>query len=525
MLDIMGFDVSRLVGATKPEIAVFSAGIASMGMEILAGRMIAPEFGSSIYTWGSIIGVFLASLSIGYLQGGKSAHIEASQNRIASLLLYVAGYIAVLIFASDLIIRVTSGIPTPPMFSSLIPVIVLFGPPVYFLGFISPYGAELSNRQNKGHAAGQVYAIGTFGSIIGAFGTTFFLIPKFSVELIGFFFGILLIVTAIRIVVPKIQRHTAIKIIFVSILLLGSVAGNSAGISVKGNIVYQTQTPYQELQVVDRGDIRTLYLGGQRHSAMSLRNPTRHIFDYTRYFHTPFLMEDKIQNVLFIGGGGFSGPKIFAEKYNNLSIDVVEIDPEVIETSKKYFKLKKYINSNKPQINVYNADGRQFLQSTNKTYDLIILDAYKKDKVPFHLTTQEFMELTNNKLDDDGIILANMISSPTGAGSKIYRSEYKTMKEVYPNVYSFTTSNTGFVQNIELIATKNKTRINKTQLQKLNKQKNIGINLTEEINFYQNTGKIKTTDVPVLKDDKAPVSQLLDPMLGQKYIIEENTSK
>ncbi len=515
-------DISSLVRPTKPEIAVFSAGIASMGMEILAGRMIAPEFGSSIYTWGSIICVFLASLSIGYLYGGKSANIEATQKRIASLLLYVAGYIAVLIFASDLIITVTSGIPTPSRFSSLIPVIVLFGPPIYLLGFISPYGAELSNRQNKGYAAGQVYAIGTFGSIIGAFGTTFFLIPTFSVELIGFFFGILLIFTATRLVIPEIQRHTTIKIIFVSFLLLGSVVGNSSGISVKGNVIYQTQTPYQELQVVDRGDIRTLYLDGQRHSAMSLENPTRHVFDYTRYFHIPFLMEDKIQKVLFIGGGGFTGPKIFAEKYKNISIDVVEIDPVVIETSKKYFGLKKYLNLNHRQINIYNADGRQFLQSTNKKYDLIVLDAYKKDKVPFHLTTQEFMELTYNNLSKNGIILANMISSPSGPGSKLYRSEYKTMKQVFPNVYSFTTSNTGFVQNIELIATKNKTRINEAQLQKINRKKDIGINLTEEINFYQNKQNIETTNVPILKDDRAPVSQLLDPMFGQKYIIEEN---
>ena len=59
-------NVRERVPLTTVEAAVFVSGVTSMGLEILAGRIIAPQFGSSIYTWGTIIGVFLAALSLGY---------------------------------------------------------------------------------------------------------------------------------------------------------------------------------------------------------------------------------------------------------------------------------------------------------------------------------------------------------------------------------------------------------------------------------------------------------------------------
>jgi len=80
----------------------------------------------------------------------------------------------------------------------------------------------------------------------------------------------------------------------------------------RGDVVYQTQTAYQELEVIDDGDVRTLYLDDARHSAMDLDDPDRHVFEYTRYFHLPMLMvddPDEVENVLFIGGEGIPGQR------------------------------------------------------------------------------------------------------------------------------------------------------------------------------------------------------------------------
>ncbi|MFC6725967.1 fused MFS/spermidine synthase, partial [Halobium palmae] len=104
---------------TDPEVAVFVSGVASMGLEILAGRIVAPQFGSSIYTWGSIIGVFLAALSLGYYQGGERASSHATQRRVNRLLLATAAYVAVLIFLGDVLLRSAAAFPLPSRFAAL----------------------------------------------------------------------------------------------------------------------------------------------------------------------------------------------------------------------------------------------------------------------------------------------------------------------------------------------------------------------------------------------------------------------
>ena len=502
--------------ATAPELAVFVSGVASMGLEILAGRIVAPQFGSSIYTWGSIIGVFLAALSLGYHYGGKRAEERASIERLSWLLLGTAAYVAVLIFAGDPLLAAGSAFPLPSRFASLPAVTLLFGPPTYLLGFISPYAAELSNTDGVGEASGRVYAVGTVGSILGAFGTTFLLIPAFGIDIIGFLFGTLLVGTAFAISLPSVDREPFFATVAVTLMLIAAVGSGAIGVSTGGQIVYQTQTPYQELEVTDLGDTRTLYLDGQRHSAMDLNDPTRHVFGYTRYFHMPYLFAedpDDIDRVLFVGGGGFSGPKRFAEEYD-ATVDVVEIDPEVIDVATEYFAVEE-----SEQLNIYNDDGRQFLQETDQTYDLIVLDAYKKDKVPFQLTTVEFMQLANERLSPNGMLFANIISAPGGPASKFYRAEYRTMEQVFPQVYSFPTAGPTVIQNIEVVATKNPERVSKSELRARNRNRAIGIDLESEIDAYRSDES--TDDVPVLRDDRAPVDSLLDPMVGQRYVIEQ----
>ena len=509
--------VGRVHGA---ELAVFVSGVASMGLEILAGRVVAPQFGSSIYTWGSIIGVFLAALSLGYHYGGKRAAERASNDRLAWLLLGTAAYVAVLIFVGDRLLAATATIPLPSRFASLPAVTLLFGPPTYLLGFVSPYAAELSPTDAVGRASGRVYAVGTVGSILGAFGTTFLLVPALSIEGIGFVFGLLLVGTAVGLQASRMRPESLFASAAVTLLLVGAFGSGFVGVSAGGNVVYATQTPYQELEVADAGGTRTLFLDGQRHSAMDKSDPTRHVFEYTRYFHLPYLFADdpdQIDRVLFVGGGGFTGPKRFVHEYD-ATVDVVEIDPEVIRVAKEYFRVRE-----SDQLNVYNRDGRQFLRETNRTYDVIVLDAYKKDKVPFHLTTVEFMRLTDRRLSEDGILFANLISAPTGPASEFYRAEYRTMAAVYPQVYSFPTVGGPVVQNVELVATTESDRVTQAQLRERNRAREIGIDLGAEIETYRREESID--DAPVLRDDHAPVDSLLDPMAGKRYVVQETDGR
>ncbi|ELY82380.1 spermidine synthase [Natrinema gari] len=499
---------------TKPDIAVFVSGVTSMGLEILAGRIIAPQFGSSIYTWGSIITVFLTALSLGYWQGGKRAG-AASNRRMCWLMLGTAGYVAIVVYGSDQLLLSASALPLPARYASLPAVLILFGPPTYLLGFISPYAAELSAKEGTGEASGHVYALGTIGSIVGAGATTYFLIPALGIDAIGLLFGFVLVGTALALTLPALAPTPAAASVAIALLLV--VAGGIGPVAFdhRGDVVYQTQTAYQELEVIDNGDERTLYLDGARHSAMDLDDPDRHVFEYTRYFHIPMLMvddPDDVENVLFIGGGGYTGPKDYERTYD-VDVDVAELDPEVSQAAKDYFRLEEGEN-----MTVHTKDGRQFLRETDKKYDVIVLDAYQKDQVPVHLTQLGFMELAEERLTDDGVFLANIISAPSGVGSDFYRAQYKTIDAAFASTYSYRTSDWGSVQNIEVVATKADTDFTEADLAERNERRDLGLDLRTEIDASLDPPK--TDDVPVLTEDHAPVENLQASTVGQEYVIE-----
>ncbi|PGF16994.1 spermidine synthase [Natrinema sp. CBA1119] len=500
---------------TKPDVAVFVSGVTSMGLEILAGRIIAPQFGSSIYTWGSIITVFLAALSLGYWQGGKRAE-TASNRRMTWILLGTAAYVAIVVYGSGQLLLSASAMPLPARYASLPAVLILFGPPTYLLGFISPYAAELSEKKGIGEASGHVYALGTIGSIVGAGATTYLLIPTLGIDMIGLLFGLILVGTAFALTLPALSPRPAAASVAIALLLVVAAGLGPVAFDHRGDVVYQTQTAYQELEVIDDGDVRTLYLDDARHSAMDLDDPDRHVFEYTRYFHLPMLMvddPDEVENVLFIGGGGYTGPKDFERKYD-VNVDVAELDPAVTQAAKDYFRLEEGEN-----MTAHTEDGRRFLRDTDTTYDLIILDAYQKDQVPIHLTQLGFMELAEERLSDDGVFLANVIASPSGAGSEFYRAQYKTIDEAFASTYSYRTSDTGSVQNIEVVATKADTDFTEAELAERNERRDVGIDLSGEIET--SLDEPRTDDVPVLTEDHAPVDSLQASTVGQKYVIEQ----
>lgn len=500
---------------TKPDVAVFVSGVTSMGLEILAGRIIAPQFGSSIYTWGSIITVFLAALSLGYWQGGKRAQ-TASNRRMSWILLGTAGYVAIVVYASDQLLLSASALPLPARYASLPAVLILFGPPTYLLGFISPYSAELSMKEGTGEASGHVYALGTIGSIVGAGATTYLLIPTLGIDMIGLLFGFILVGTAFALTLPALTPKPAAASVAVAVLLVVAAGLGPIAFDHRGDVVYQTQTAYQELEVIDDGDTRTLYLDGARHSAMDLEEPDRHVFEYTRFFHLPMLMvddPDEVEDVLFIGGGGYTGPQDFERKYD-VNVDVAELDPEVSQAAKDYFDLEESEN-----MTVHTEDGRQYLRDTDKKYDVIVLDAYQKDQVPIHLTQLGFMELAEDRLTEDGVFLANVIAAPSGAGSEFYRAQYKTIDEAFASTYSYRTSNWDSVQNIEVVATKAETDFTEAELAQRNENRDLGIDLSGEVNA--SLSEPETDDVPVLTEDHAPVDSLQASTVGQEYVIEQ----
>jgi spermidine synthase len=249
------------------------------------------------------------------------------------------------------------------------------------------------------------------------------------------------------------------------------------------------------------------------HSAYYINGSNRAVFRYTDYFNLGFVLNPEIGSVLFIGGGGFSGPKQFLEYYPDVTVDVVEIDPGVVDTAWEYFGVP-----DDPRLRVYVGDGRAFLGRLG-TYDLIVLDAYSKTYVPFHLMTREFFEALAEHLNPDGVVVSNLISSLLGDTSNLLMAEVKTVGEVFPQVYLFPTKDVSisWVQNIILVATDTPTRYGKDDLLAMAMDAPVrGETLAGYCgNLFDRD--IDTKDSPLLTDDYAPTEILLNPVTNSPY--------
>jgi spermidine synthase len=495
---------------------VFVAGAAVMSLEIMGSRLLAPVFGDSIFVWGSLIGIVMASLALGYFTGGKLADRHPSHQSFSTIILIAGIFIVLIPISSPTILELVFISGIGERYGPLLATTLLLAGPTTLLGMISPYSIKLVTQSlyQVGGISGSLYSISTGGSIFGTFFTVFFLVPTFGVRSIIFSLGIILVIISI-IGLSNVER--IFVLIILSILVMPSSMYLAGTLSIyTGNIIYQKDSPYNSLNVVDyegRGT-RTLWLNSLPHSSMYLNGSNNSVFLYTDYFHVAFIFNPDIENVLFIGGGGFSAPKKFLEDYPDLKIDVVEIDQEVVNTARNYFNLPE-----NERLNVYIEDGRIFLSSTEKKYDLIVLDAYSRTYVQFHLMTEEFFDLINQHLNPNGIVISNLISSLIGDTSDLLRAEYKTVNKVFQNIYLFQTKSSSMaqIQNIIMVVTKDNTTYTKTEI--IEKAKNAPRRqgtLARYAESYFNSDII-IHNVPVLTDDFAPAQNLLNPITGASY--------
>src|SRR5918998_4849194 len=514
-------------------VLVFVAGTASMSLEFAASRILIPVFGSSIYTWGSLIGVILTGLSIGYHVGGKLADKNPNFLKLCLAVFSAGLYITFIPFIAP---TITSAFiqffVSDSQYSSLFAVFTLLIVPTFLLGIVSPYAIKLATRRltELGNVSGNLYSLSTIGSIVGTFLTVFVLIPTFEINYILFGLGVTLMVFSSLF---GLTRFPKILTVFVVVLLVffPTISLSSAGTVMvhTGTLVYEKETLYSHLDVIDYGNIRTLYLDGNIHSQMYKDKPEELVNTYTKYFHLGFIFNPNAKDVLFVGGGGFSGPKNFLSMYSDVRIDVVEIDPDVIGAARNYFNLPA---NNGSRLTIYNDDARNFLSKTEKGYDMIILDAFSKNYVPFHLMTLEYFQLLDKKLTSDGIIISNNIGSMTGDRSDIIRAVYKTISQVFPSVYVFPTeNNSGNLQNIMLAAMKTPTEYNKDELRQLasnnyNNNHNSSTALAD-LDYLEHLyeAELETNDVPLLTDQFAPVEILINPVTNEPYNLENIPTK
>jgi len=199
-------------------------------------------------------------------------------------------------------------------------------------------------------------------------------------------------------------------------------------------VLARESTQYNDIYVIQNEDYRELWFKGNGdyflQSRVNIEQQKQLALVYSNMMMASLLFCPKPQRLLMVGLGGAAVTNFLSQQFPNLHIDVVEIDPKVIEVSKKYFYLRE---SNR--YRVFEEDGRVFIQKRKgqEPYDWIILDAFKSGSIPYHLKTYEFYKEIRAILKPDGIVGSNLY----GKGNSLKPRDTKTFMSVFPNIYCF----------------------------------------------------------------------------------------
>jgi spermidine synthase len=491
----------------QPNLIAFISSACIMVLELVAGRIIAPYVGVSLYTWTSVIGVVLAGISLGNYLGGRLADRWASL-RLLGIVFLAGGLCSFGVLAVD---ALGNHLPDawPIVLQILLLTTALFFIPCGVLGTISPIVAKLAVRDlaETGSTVGKIYASGALGSIVGTFASGFVLISWFGTHAIVW--GVALVLLALGLIF-LVGSRWRLLLPAALIVAAGAVLIVNQG-WLRGPCTRETDYFCIKVREDNKGGepVRVLILDRLVHSYTSLNDPTKLVYGYEQIYAELTALQaqrDKHLRALFIGGGGYTFPKYLEAVYPGSDIHVVEIDPGVTQIAHTMLGLK-------PDTSIvsYNEDARLFLeQKPGEPYNLILGDAFNDFSVPYHLTTHEFNQRVHAWLTADGLYMVNLIDGPSGDFVRAYTY---TLRQSFRYVYLAPTteiwrqaSRTTFV----LVATD--TPLDLNALKTVNAGKGVPLFTQRVLDEKAVQALLSEGRVVMLTDQYAPVDQMLAPV-------------
>ena len=409
---------------------VVTPGAVLMALEIVSSRVLAPQFGSSVYVWGSIIGVFLAAMSAGYFWGGKLADRQPKMTVLGRLILAAGLAQTLVLLAGARIVAALGGLTHGSPAGTLIATAVLFGPVTMFLAAVSPYAVKLATRDLKllGGTAGHLYALSTAGSLVGTLGATFVLIPRLDLESI---LRLLLAITALTsaaALAAGFRRERLTLALAASLLVLAAIPG-TMGRESGLDLLADRITPYQTLRVTESDGVRFLHSDGTVHAAVDLETGEPWLY-YPRQAATALLLKPDLESLLVLGMGGGGAGSFIQKQLPELAVDYVDIDPAVPELARELMFFEEH-----DRARVHIDDGRRFLASRpDNRWDYIYADTYIGHSIPFHMATIEFFREVKAHLNAGGVFGLNLISD---LGNPFAQGIIRSVRAVFSELYVF----------------------------------------------------------------------------------------
>ncbi|MCS7288674.1 MAG: fused MFS/spermidine synthase [Roseiflexus sp.] len=441
---------------------VFLCGVGTLGVEMIASRLLAPYFGTSQPIWAAIIGLTLVYLAVGYHLGGRLAD-RYPDERLLYRIVLLSGVATALIpplavpilsFAQ----QATAQLAVGGFLGALFGVLALFAVPVTLLAMVGPFAVRLQLHRAAagvkvaGAAAGTVSAISTIGSIVGTFLTVLVLIPAIGTAATTYVYAGLLVVLG----AAGARSWGALAALALTAALAGYTLFSPRPVKSAGcdgcTLIAEYESPYNYIQVATRQDpeygqqvVLLLNEGLAIHSIYNTAydgNPLDTLtgggpWDY--FAIAPFVVPGRdpasVRSLAMLGSAAGTTPAQFLAIFGpETHIDAVEIDPVIIEVGRRFFNMRDAATGpDHPNYRVYAEDARYWLATRGGIYDVIGMDAYHQPYIPFHLTTVEFFQLVRQHLAPDGVAVVNAGLGPNG-DDRLSQAIVATMEQVFPQV-------------------------------------------------------------------------------------------
>ncbi len=505
-------------------LAVFTGGMTTLAVEFSASRLLGNIFGTSNVVWANIVGLMLIYLSVGYFVGGRWADRSPHYTTFYRIIAWGAFLSGVAPLVAQPVLRAAAravqGYDAAVVVGSFVSVLILFSAPVTLLGCLSPFAIRLSIRdiEEAGGTTGRLYAISTFGSIIGTFTPVLLLIPAVGTARTFLIFAGLLLALGLYGLWLQ-NRRAALRLLWMPLALAALAVAVLSGPlrpAPEGmTLLHEAETAYNLVQVVeDEAGYRYLLLN-EGQGIHSQWHPTDLIYERTwdfflvgPYFNDPPYTPDRVERIAIIGLAAGTIALQHDAAYPGLPMDGIEIDPGIVEAGREHMGMTL------PNLNVIVEDGRYGLTQLGGGYTMIGIDAYRVPYVPWHLTTVEFFEEVRGHLAPDGVAIINV--GHTTTDRRLVEALTATLLKVFPTVHTLDVPNS---YNTILVGTRQPT-------QAANLAANLAALPTDASPVLraalQSAALSLVPTVPssmVFTDDRAPVEWIVDSMVIE-FVLE-----
>lgn len=509
--------ISRSMVRAAYGFVVFLSAACALVMEIVAGRLIAPYVGMSLYTWTAIIAVVLAGLSVGHWIGGVLAGPDIGAREGGRRVAWALALAAVSTLASLVLLRAVSSLLIGSGLTLILVIVLLTGTvfflPSLFVGAVSPILTKLAidaGPLGPGRIIGRMYAFGALGSIVGTLAAGYVFISWIGAT------GTVITVAAVYAVLAMaFFAHTRAAV--VPLMVLAVAASGFYGWGTQKNAFQspcRIESDYFCIRIAD-------YSGESgRASALMILDHLVHSIndrDDPRVLYSPYIhFVDEVTkhrlgprskiDAFFIGGGGYSLPRAWAVDYPEANMMVAEIDPAVTAAARTHMWLTLADSG----IVIVHQDARPALQALPRgpTFDVVLGDAFHDIAVPTHLVTREFHGEVAARLKPRGIYAVNVVDD--GRDLNFLASLVKTLRADFDIVEVWKSLDERLISgrtNFTVIASRQPTPVGR--LSSARGIERIWTRWPEE-----DLRRLATASrVPLLTDDFSPVDRLMSGLL------------